>query len=140
MTAKEYLEQIKYIDTQIHFLEREIKRWKEMSVRVSGSNFEPHYNPNHVTEATFIKCFDKIEELEKKLQEKVEELVVLKAEILNNLYTACTVEQRTVLMLRFIDSYSTADIVKEMYRSQSWVYQVQHDGLEALDTHLKKSL
>ena len=46
MTAKEYLNQARHLDALINCRLREIDYWRELSSSVSGSNFEPHYNPN----------------------------------------------------------------------------------------------
>ena len=138
MTAKDYLEQVKHMDVQIAFLEREIQRWRDMSVRVSGINYESHNNSNRNTEATYVKCLEKIDALEIKMKEKISELVTLKSEVLDTLYAACTPEQRTVLVLRYIDNYDTEKIKAEVFRSDSWIYMTQKAGLDALEAYLKK--
>ena len=54
MTAKEYLNQARHLDALINCRLREIDYWRDLSSSVSGSNFEPHYNPNKPTEAPFV--------------------------------------------------------------------------------------
>ena len=49
MTAKEYLNQARHLDALINCRLREIDYWRDLSSSVSGSNFEPHYNPNKPT-------------------------------------------------------------------------------------------
>ena len=48
MTAKEYLNQARHLDALINCRLREIDYWRDLSSSVSGSNFEPHYNPKLV--------------------------------------------------------------------------------------------
>lgn len=81
MTAKEYLNQARHLDALINCRLREIDYWRELSSSVSGSNFEPHYNPNRPTEAPFVKCLEKIDEIQRSVEEKVAYLIRLKEEI-----------------------------------------------------------
>ena len=64
MTAKEYLNQARHLDALINCRLREIDYWRDLSSSVSGSNFEPHYNPNKPTEAPFVRCLEKIDAIQ----------------------------------------------------------------------------
>lgn len=81
MTAKEYLNQARHLDALINCRLREIDYWRDLSSSVSGSNFEPHYNPNKPTEAPFVRCLEKIDAIQKDVAEKVAYLVCLKETI-----------------------------------------------------------
>ena len=67
MTAKEYLNQARHLDALINCRLREIDYWRDLSSSVSGSNFEPHYNPNKPTEAPFVRCLEKIDAIQRQL-------------------------------------------------------------------------
>ena len=81
MTAKEYLNQARHLDALINCRLREIDYWRDLSSSVSGSNFEPHYNPNKPTEAPFVRCLEKIDAIQRDVAEKVAYLVCLKETI-----------------------------------------------------------
>ena len=81
MTAKEYLGQARHLDTLINCRLRELDYWRDLSSSVSGSNFEAHYNPNRPTEAPFVRCIAKIDEIEHEIAAKVSYLVGLREEI-----------------------------------------------------------
>ena len=70
MTAKEYLNQARHLDALINCRLREIDYWRDLSSSVSGSNFEPHYNPNKPTEAPFVRCLEKIDAIQRDVAEK----------------------------------------------------------------------
>ena len=70
MTAKEYLNQARHLDALINCRLREIDYWRDLSSSVSGSNFEPHYNPNKPTEAPFVRCLEKIDAIQKDVAER----------------------------------------------------------------------
>ena len=69
MTAKEYLNQARHLDALINCRLREIDYWRDLSSSVSGSNFEPHYNPNKPTEAPFVRCLEKIDAIQRDVAE-----------------------------------------------------------------------
>lgn len=81
MTAKEYLNQARHLDALINCRLREIDYWRDLSSSVSGSNFEPHYNPNKPTEASFVRCLEKIDAIQRDVAEKVAYLISLRDEI-----------------------------------------------------------
>lgn len=73
MTAKEYLNQARHLDAFISCRLRELDYWQDLSGSVSGSNYEPHYNPNHPTEAPFVRCLEKIDDIQRDVDEKIQD-------------------------------------------------------------------
>lgn len=138
MTAKEYLEQAKRLDIQINVDLRELDHWKEMSSRISGSSFEPHYNPNRNIEPPFVKCLDRISELEEKINDEVDRLVDLKGEIIDNIRRLDNLDHQNVLELRYIAGYSWEQIAAELNYSCRWVYSIHGRALQALEKILKR--
>ena len=82
MTAKEYLNQARHLDALINCRLREIDYWRDLSSSVSGMKFDgmPH-SPNRPTEAPFVRCLEKIDEIQRDVEDKVAYLVRLKEEI-----------------------------------------------------------
>lgn len=71
MTAKGYLNQARRLDALINCRLREIDYWRDLSKSVSSCSFEQHYNPNRPTEAPFVKCIEKIDMIQRDVEEKV---------------------------------------------------------------------
>lgn len=71
MTAKEYLNQARHLDALINCRLREIDYWRDLSSSVSGTRFDgmPH-SPNRPTEAPFVRCLEKIDEIQRSVGEK----------------------------------------------------------------------
>ena len=82
MTAKEYLNQARHLDALINCRLREIDYWRNLSSSVSCMKFDgmPH-SPNRPTEAPFVRCLEKIDEIQRDVEKKVAYLVRLKEEI-----------------------------------------------------------
>ena len=75
MTAKEYLSQAKQMDGNINKLLKDRDYWRDLSKKVTGSNFEEHFNSNRTSEAPFVRCLERIDEIERGIDRKVSALV-----------------------------------------------------------------
>ena len=129
MTAKEYLNRAKHIDDLINYRLRELDYWRDMQGRVSGSNFEPHYNPNKQTEAPFVRVIEKIDELEREIEEKIRRLMELKEEISNAIDMLESHDEQMVLRYRYLDRLSWEEISHMMYVSERTVYRIHGEAL-----------
>lgn len=130
MTAKEYLKQAKLLDAQINSLLREIDYWRDLSTRVSGSSFEAHYNPNRPTEAPFVHALEMIDEAEREIDQKLQMLVKLKAEISRAIDRLSNREERMVLRYRYLNDCSWEEISTLMNVSERTVYRIHGTALQ----------
>lgn len=110
MTAKEYLNQARHLDALIHCRLREIDYWRDLSSSVSGSRFEEHLNPNRPTEAPFVRCLEKIDEIQRCVEEKVAYLVELKEEINTAIDKLEDRDEQLLLRYRYIDNCTWEEI------------------------------
>ena len=60
MTAKEFLEQAYYLDIRIRSNLQELAELRKMVYSISSVSLEQSYNPNHSTEASFVKGIESI--------------------------------------------------------------------------------
>lgn len=130
MTAKEYLNQARHLDALINCRLREIDYWRELSSSVSGSNFEPHYNPNKPTEAPFVRCLEKIDTIQRDVAEKIAYLVRLKGEINTAIDALEMRDEQLVLRYRYLDGFSWDEIEHMMCVSKSTVHRIHGSALQ----------
>lgn len=110
MTAKEYLNQARHLDALIHCRLREIDYWRDLSSSVSGSSFEEHHNPNRPTEAPFVRCLEKIDEIQRSVEEKVAYLICLKEEINKAIDKLDNRDEQLLLRYRYMDNCTWEEI------------------------------
>lgn len=130
MTAKEYLNQARHLDALINCRLREIDYWKDLSSGISGSRFEPHYNPNKPTEAPFVRCLEKIDEIQRSVEEKVAQLIVLRDEIDSRIDMLENRGEQILLRYRYIDGFSWEEIERMMCVSKSTVHRIHGAALQ----------
>ena len=107
MTAKEYLNQARHLDALINCRLREIDYWRDLSSSVSGMKFDgmPH-SPNRPTEAPFVRCLEKIDEIQRDVEEKVAYLVRLKEEINTAIDMLASRDEQLLLRYRYLDDFT----------------------------------
>ena len=130
MTAKEYLGQARHLDTLINCRLRELDYWRDLSASVSGSNFEAHYNPNRPTEAPFVKCIAKIDEIEREIAAKVSYLVGLREEINAAIDKLESREEQLLLRYRYLDNFSWEEISRMLCVSLRTVHRIHGSALQ----------
>ena len=130
MTAKEYLNQARHLDALINCRLREIDYWRDLSSSVSGSNFEAHYNPNRPTEAPFVRCLEKIDEIQRSVEEKIAYLVRLKEEINTAIDMLENRDEQLVLRYRYLDDCTWEEISRMLNVSLRTVHRIHGSALQ----------
>lgn len=130
MTAKEYLSQAKHLDDIINCRLRELSYWRSLSLGVSGSSFEEHHNPNKPTEAPFVRCVEKIDEIERDVNTKIDALINLRGKINKAIDMMDNYEEQLLLRYRYLDGLTWRKISKIMLVSIRTVYRIHGTALQ----------
>ena len=130
MTAKEYLNQARHLDALINCRLREIDYWRDLSSSISGSNFEPHYNPNKPTEAPFVRYLEKIDAIQRDVAEKIAYLVRLKGEINTAIDALEMRDEQLVLRYRYLDDCTWEEISRMLNVSLRTVHRIHGSALQ----------
>ena len=131
MTAKEYLNQARHLDALINCRLREIDSWRDLSSSVSGTRFDgmPH-SPNRPTEAPFVRCLEKIDEIQRSVEEKVAYLVRLKEEINTAIDMLENRDEQLVLRYRYLDDCTWEEISRMLNVSLRTVHRIHGSALQ----------
>ena len=115
MTAKEYLKQAFRLDHRIDSDITEMERLREMACSIGAPGFEEHYNPNHPTEAPFVRSLEKVWQMEEKINGEIDRLVDLKAQIRSVIEAVTDPNERMVLRYRYIHNMTWDQIGDELH-------------------------
>lgn len=131
MTAKEYLNQARHLDALINSRLREIDCWRDLSSSISGMKFDgmPH-SPNRPTEAPFVRCMEKIDEIQRNVEEKVAHLIRLRDEINTRIDMLESCEEQTLLRYRYIDGFTWEEIARMLNVSLRTVHRIHGSALQ----------
>ena len=131
MTAKEYLNQARHLDALINCRLREIDYWRDLSSSDSGTRFDgmPH-SPNRPTEAPFVRCLEKIDEIQRSVEEKITYLVRLKEEINTAIDKLENRDEQLVLRYRYLDDCTWEEISRMLNVSLRTVHRIHGSALQ----------
>lgn len=133
MTAKEYLNQARHLDALINCRLREIDYWRDLSSSVSGVKFDGMpYSPNRPTEAPFVRCLEKIDEIQRDVEKKVAYLVRLKEEINAAIDMLASRDEQLLLRYRYLDDFTWEEIARMLNVSLRTVHRIHGSALQNL--------
>ncbi len=139
MTAKEYLRRARTLDMHINALQEQLDRLWRLWLSASGPSYgtwTPHGSGvSNPTESRYLR----IEALKAKINARIDELVDLKAEILDAIASVPDGTLQTLLTLYYVNCLPTWDAVAErMGYSRAHVVKVLHPAaLRGVDAFLK---
>jgi transcriptional regulator with XRE-family HTH domain len=131
MTAKDYLKQAYRLDVRIDAKLTQLSALRELAMRVHAtySDLPRSSTPNiHRTEVTM----EKIWQMEAAINEDIDRLVDLKAEIAATIADISHARQRLLLELRYLCFKPWNDIAAEMNYTLENVYALHQSALKAV--------
>ena len=114
MTPKTYLNQAYRLEQRIRLDTEELENLRTMAASVGSPGFEEHYNPNHPTDAPFVKTLNRIWEKERKVNEELDQLLQLQDEIQSVIAKVDNMDERMILTYRYLKNYTWARIGDEL--------------------------
>jgi len=121
MTAKEYLHQAYRLDHKINSDIEELQRLREMSCSISAPQLGDRVQTSRSTDAPFVKCIDKIIDMEEKINSEIDLFVDLKKEIRSVIEKVENTDEQMVLRYRYIHNMTWEDIGDELHADKSTV-------------------
>lgn len=126
MTGKEYLGQLRRINERINSDMQETAQIRDMAMSLKSSGLEEDFDPNHTTEAPFVKPMEKLWEREQMIADEVTQMIELSNQCRKIIDRMPDRRERLVLRYRYIHGYSWDRIAGEMGYSLRWIYKL-HD-------------
>lgn len=132
MTAKEYLHQAYRLDHKINSDIEELQRLREMSTSISSPAFGERVQTSRNTDAPFVKCLFKIQELEQKIDAEIDLFVDLKKEIRSVIEKVENTDEQMVLRYRYIHNMTWEEIGDELHVDARTARRWHGSGLQTV--------
>ncbi len=133
MEIKYYLSQSYRLNQRIESNLLEIERLKEMSLSVSAICYDREVvQTTRNTEAHFVKCLMKIDELRSEIDEEVKKLIELKKQIRDLVMSVQNTDEQMVLMYRYLHNYTWEQIGQVLFADSRTVRRWHKQALENL--------
>ncbi len=129
MTVKEYFYQAYRLDHRINSDIAEMETLRAMVCSAHSPGFEEHYNPNHPTDAPFVKSLEKVWEFQEKIDDEINGLVNLKKQMRSVIGAVPDIDEQLVLRYRYIHNYTWERIGEELHADRTTVYRWHESAL-----------
>lgn len=139
MTAKEYMEQARYLDMQINSKIEQVRTLNELATKVTTVYSDMPHSPNRNTgrmEETIAKIID----LEHEIDRDIDALVDLKQEIIHIVNSIESAEYRTILEMRYLQFKKWEQIALSMSTNLRWVYRMHGRALNEIQQIINSPL
>ena len=121
MVIRKLREEDYRLDHRINSDLAELERLRDMEGSISSPSFEEHYNPNRNTEAPFIRCLEKVWDLEMKIKTEIDKLISLKDQMREVIDAVQNTDEQMVLRYRYIHNMTWEQIGDELKADESTV-------------------
>ena len=134
MTSKEFLQRPMRLKWRIDALKLQKEQYEELANSIPGGNYDkPVVQKTRSNEAPFIKWIDKIMDIEKKIESMETEYETAKAAVVKAIEKLPNPDYQTILIMRYLNEYSWADICEKLYISLSTAKRWHWDAINALE-------
>lgn len=129
--VKEYLKQIRILDCKIDYMMEELKSYRILATKITRPMGNELVQAS-VEQDKLGTVVAKIADKEKEIDEKIDKMVDLKTEISDMIYGLDDVDQRRVLILRYISFKKYADIALHMCVDIRTIFRLEEKALDNL--------
>ena len=130
MTAKDYLSQAYRLDQRIDSNIAEITRLREMACGISSPSWEEKVQTSRNTDAPFVRCLEKIMDLDKVVNSEIDTLVDLKRQIRTTIERVPNTDEQLVLRYRYIHNCTWEQIGNELNADARTIRRWHGDALQ----------
>ena len=132
MKAKEYLSQAIRFDHRISSRLEQLENLKALAMRVTSNLTQEKVSGGRNMRGPFENTMAKIIDLEKEINQEVDQFIELKQEIMDTICQVEDVNCQLVLEKRYISGKSWGDISLELGYSQDWIFKIHRRGLKEI--------
>ncbi|MDO4333072.1 MAG: hypothetical protein Q4C58_10365 [Eubacteriales bacterium] len=132
MTAKEYLQQVKMKDSEIENLKYDIQQLREMAALPGGISYGDKVQTSRNNDK-FGTLYSRIDEKERKIVEKIDELVDFKLKVSEEINALSDVRYINILHRRHIKFQSWGTIASDMSYNIRYVQRLYDKALIAFE-------
>lgn len=130
MNAKEFLRQAYRLNQRIDSDIAEAADLRRLASSVSSPSLEFHNNPNHPTEAPFVRCLEKVWALEEKINAEIDKLIELREQIRQAIEEVDDSNEQLVLRYRYLQNYKWEQIGDILYADESTIRRWHRAALQ----------
>ena len=132
MTANEYLSQVYNLKRKIKYDLSRLEELRELSCSISAPAYDRVPSGTRNTEAPFVKALERIWDKEDEINRELDELERKQKEIQSVIERLTDVDERYVLLYRYMQGMKWDEISLEMHASMSTIKRWFSSGIKKI--------
>ena len=132
MTANEYLSQVYNLKRKIKYDLSRLEELRELSCSISAPAYDRVPSGTRNTEAPFVKALERIWDKEDEINLELDELERKQKEIQSVIERLTDVDERYVLLYRYMQGMKWEEVALEMHRCESSVRKIHVKALKKI--------
>ena len=132
MTANEYLSQVYNLKRKIKYDLSRLEELRELSCSISAPAYDRVPSGTRNTEAPFVKALERIWDKEDEINRELDELERKQKEIQSVIERLTDVDERYVLLYRYMQGMKWEEVALEMHRCESSVRKIHAKALKKI--------
>lgn len=133
LTTKEYLSQVRMLDIKINNKIKEMEHLTELSTSLGGFSFDERVQTSKETGDTIGMAVSKIVDLQKEIDEEVDNFKKIRKEIISDIEKIKNVNHYILLCKRYILFETWEQIAVEMNYSIRKIYYLHGEALKSFE-------
>lgn len=137
MRAKEYLEEIRHLESVIAIKKQRADLYRQMAEQIGNAAPSGMPKPPRSQASPMAEAVCKAVDLEREVQKDEALLQKKRLFLLEAIGSLSSADVQSVLIKRYLERKSWEDVAAEVCYSRRRVFQLHREGLEALDAMLE---
>ncbi len=139
MTPKEYLLEYLRMDKEVNSMISESVRLRKLSLTIGGTISNTGGGHSSAGAAPFEQAIDKVNDLEKTINEKIDRMIIKRAEIETALDSVSDTVLRTLLRNRYINGYTFERCAYEQNYCWRWILDLHGKALKEVAKYINSA-
>lgn len=140
MTAKEYLNMPSELNKKIESDMKKLEIYRDLASSISSPQLGERVQGTRSTDPPFVKYLGKIDELQRKINADIDELVNLKLELSLQIDRITETNQALVLIYKYVQLLAWKEISKKMNYSVRWIQKIHGEALISFEEVMNNEL
>lgn len=137
MIAKEYLSQALWLDQRINSKLEQLETLRALAMKVTANLTEEKVSGGNNTKSHMENTVVKIIDLENEINEDIDRLVDIKADIMETINQVDDPIKQIILEMRYINGKTWEDVARELRFDRRWVLRLHGGALKEIEGKLK---
>ena len=130
MTAKEYLSRLRSLELRMSANASEIESLQTLATHITSAINSDGIHTTGMTSDKLGNCVSRIVDLQREINEDIDNLEIVRREIIDSLEKVANSQYRELLRMRYVSGMTFEEIAVDMDKSYRWITKLHGRALQ----------